>query len=129
VNGELVLLGTITVPGNADSSRRVRTFAEETLGTDHRLLGDIGLCLTEKFGNAVRHTASGKGGTVTVRLLAGGGVVRSEVTDDGAGGARPKSPEGAALLESGRGLFLLAALSRRWGYDEDGARTTVWAEY
>jgi anti-sigma regulatory factor (Ser/Thr protein kinase) len=129
VNSELVVLGTIIVPGNADFSRRVRVFVKETLGEGHPLLGDIGLCLTEKFSNAVRHTASGKGGTVTVRLLAGGGIVRSEVTDDGAGGARPEAPEGMSLLESGRGLFLLAALSRRWGYDANGARTTVWAEY
>ncbi|MBA9007565.1 ATP-binding protein [Thermomonospora cellulosilytica] len=129
MNGGLVVLGTLTVPGDAAHVRRVRAFAREVLGADHPLLGDIGLCLTEKFGNAVRHTASGRGGMVVVTLLGGDGLVRSEVTDDGAGGERPRRPGHGELAENGRGLLLVAALSRRWGYEADGVRTTVWAEY
>ncbi|WP_433323450.1 ATP-binding protein [Spirillospora sp. CA-294931] len=131
VNAEFTVLGTITLPGVGRSARYLRGFARDMIGADHPRLGDIGLCLTEKFANATVHTASGKGGLVTVSVCAARGVVRTEVTDDGAGGARPTLfvPPGEPFSEHGRGLLLLGALSDRWGYLEDGLRTTVWAEF
>jgi anti-sigma regulatory factor (Ser/Thr protein kinase) len=131
VNEELVVLGTITLPGVGSSAGHLRLFARDLLGLDHPRLDDIGLCLTEKFSNAIQHTASGSGGgRVTVTLAAGRGVVRTEVTDEGGGGRRPALPApGDHLPEHGRGLLLLNALSERWGYEPAGPGTTVWADF
>ncbi|MFC6936841.1 ATP-binding protein [Actinomadura yumaensis] len=111
------------------SAGYLRVFARDILGADHPRLDDIGLCLTEKFTNATLHTASGKGGWVTVTVRTGRGVVRTEVTDDGADGRRPCTRPGNGFSEHGRGLMLIDALAERWGYDEAGPRTTVWAEF
>ncbi|MDL4776560.1 MULTISPECIES: ATP-binding protein [Thermomonosporaceae] len=128
---ELSVLGSITLPGKGRSARYLRVFARDILGPAHPRLDDIGLCLTEKFTNATLHTASGQGGWVTVRVRGVHGLVRTEVTDDGADGRRPRSrpPEPDAFCERGRGLLLLSALADRWGFDEAGARTVVWAEF
>ncbi|MBO2449608.1 ATP-binding protein [Actinomadura barringtoniae] len=125
----LVVIGTITLLGESRSVRQLRQFAGDLLGADHPRLDDIQLCLTEKFGNAIRHSRSGEGGWVTVTLSAGSGVVRTEVTDDGGLGRPGITREVDPLTENGRGLMLLAALSERWGYDGDGEGVTVWAEF
>jgi anti-sigma regulatory factor (Ser/Thr protein kinase) len=69
----------------------------------------------ELFGNSVRHSRSGEpGGTVTVAVMAGGGVVRVEVADrSGPGVPRVRLAGGGA--EDGRGLRLVAGLAARWG--------------
>jgi hypothetical protein len=57
----------------------------------------------------------------------GGGVLRAEVTDDGADGTRPfvrTDPGG----ESGRGRHIVAALAKTSGHPPDGPGTTVWAD-
>ncbi|WP_157430605.1 ATP-binding protein [Actinomadura macra] len=79
---------------------------------------------SEVVGNASAHTASGDGGRVTVTLLTGGGLYRLAAADDGAGGRRPyvKAEDGA---EGGRGMRIVEALSRRWGFRADGYRTVV----
>jgi anti-sigma regulatory factor (Ser/Thr protein kinase) len=92
------------------------------------LLDDMALVVDEFAGNGIRHTASGRGGKIDVALWAGDGVLRAEVTDEGAGGARPVMRD-AADGESGRGLHIVAALAERWGHRADGARTTVWADF
>lgn len=129
VNDDLIVLGTITLPGVGRSAGYLRSFARDMLGPDHPRLDDIKVCLTEKFSNSIMHTASGRGGWVSITLAAGRGVVRTEVTDDGAGGARPLVPGEDTLGEHGRGLRLLDSLAVRWGFVEDGQRTTVWAEF
>jgi anti-sigma regulatory factor (Ser/Thr protein kinase) len=129
VTDGLVVIGTITLPGASRSVRHLRQFAGDLLGADHPRLDDIQLCLTEKFGNAIRHSRSGEGGWVTITLAAGSGVVRTEVTDDGGQGRPDMTRALDPLTENGRGLMLLAALSERWGYDEDAGGTTVWAEF
>jgi anti-sigma regulatory factor (Ser/Thr protein kinase) len=47
--------------------------------------------VNEAFTNGVEHTASGRGGRVTVAFVAAEGGIVAEVTDDGADGARPSS--------------------------------------
>jgi anti-sigma regulatory factor (Ser/Thr protein kinase) len=128
----MVLLGRITLPGVARSAGRGRAFLRETLDTDHPALPDLEVCVSELITNARCHTDSGRGGRIVVTLSAGAGVVRVEVTDDGADGARPRiraEDDGEDCGEHGRGMRIVEALSARWGFEEDGARTTVWAEF
>ncbi|MEU8342550.1 Anti-sigma regulatory factor (Ser/Thr protein kinase) [Actinomadura meyerae] len=131
--GELRLLAVLTLPGVERSVRHARLFLRDTLVPDHiapgdALLGDMALVLDEFACNGIRHTASGRGGKIHISLRAGDGVLRAEVTDEGAGGARPVLRD-AADGESGRGLLIVEALASRWGYRADGARTTVWADF
>jgi anti-sigma regulatory factor (Ser/Thr protein kinase) len=127
------LLGALTLPGIERSVPYARLFLRDTLVPGYlspgaELLADIALVVDELAGNGIRHTASGTGGKITIAVWAGPGAVRAEVTDDGAGGARPvvrTDPEG----ESGRGLHIVAALASRWGHRADGPGTTVWAEF
>jgi anti-sigma regulatory factor (Ser/Thr protein kinase) len=130
--GELRLLGVLTLPGVERSVRHARLFIRDTLVPEHvapgdELLDDMALVVDEFAGNGIRHTASGRGGKIHVALWAGRGVLRAEVSDDGAGGARPALRE--ADDESGRGLHIVDALASRWGHRPDGPRTTVWAEF
>ncbi len=110
-------------------------------------------CVSELCANAITHTASGQGGAFTVEVdLPRDGVARIAVTDDGgpslpvARSLDPLASDPAALdpaasdpaaldpaaldlmAEGGRGLALVAACTRRWGYAKDGPGLTVWAE-
>ncbi|MGI5169298.1 ATP-binding protein [Spirillospora sp. CA-253888] len=130
---DMNLLAALTLPGTARSVPHARSFLRDTLvpahlAPDDDLLDNMVLVVDEFAGNSIRHTASGQGGKFTVALWRGHGVLRAEVTDDGAGGARPilrPEPDG----ECGRGLHIVAALAVRWGHRAEGARTTVWAEF
>jgi anti-sigma regulatory factor (Ser/Thr protein kinase) len=129
----MALLAELTLPGVRWSAVYARRFLRDTLVPDHlgpgdEVLHDMVLVVDELVGNGIRHTASGCGGKITIMLRAGPGLLRAEVGDDGASGARPvlrEDPEG----ESGRGLHIVDALVLRWGYRPDGVRTTVWADF
>ncbi|MFD0536417.1 ATP-binding protein [Actinomadura luteofluorescens] len=122
MSGELVVLGAVTLPGVHRSVRNARRFLRDMLPPGHPGLDDLMTVGSETVCNAITHTASGDGGWVTVSLLAGEGVHRLEVADDGADGRRPrvKAEDGS---ESGRGMRVVEALSDRWGYRTDGDRT------
>ncbi|MGF0170522.1 ATP-binding protein [Streptomyces sp. Marseille-Q5077] len=79
------------------------------------------LLVSELATNAVRHSASRFGLT----LSAAHGILRCEVRD---GGCRVPVVLDAGASESGRGMFLVDALSRRWGCHQDGPGKTVWFE-
>jgi anti-sigma regulatory factor (Ser/Thr protein kinase) len=124
---EMTVLGEITLPGVEPSAARARRFMRETLGAGHPALDDVQVCTCELLNNGLRHTKSGQGGQINLKLGQAAGTLWVEVTDDGADGARPRlrSPNG----ESGRGLHIVDALAARWGYVPVGDRTTVWAEF
>ena len=123
-----IVLGAITVPGELRSMTYLRRFLRETAPSGHYDPDDVVLVGSELGGNAVAHTRTGKGGKLTVTLSRTNELLLLEVTDDGAGGARPYlKPESGG--ESGRGMRVVDALALRWGYRPDGDRTTVWAEF
>jgi anti-sigma regulatory factor (Ser/Thr protein kinase) len=125
---EMTVLGEITLPGVERSAGDARRFVRDLLGRDHPALADLLVSVCELLNNGLRHTRSGRGGgQIAVKLARAPGVIQVEVTDDGAGGARPRMrrPDG----ESGRGLHIVDALAVRWGYIPVGDRTTVWAEF
>ncbi|MEU5879235.1 ATP-binding protein [Spirillospora sp. NPDC047279] len=126
------VLAALTLPGVERSVGHARRFVEDTLVPDvcspgDELLDDVKLVVDELVGNSIRHTRSGDGGKVTIVLLEQHGILRPEVTDDGADGSphMVDDPDG----EGGRGLRIVDALADRWGYRESGRRTTVWAEF
>ncbi|TDQ54298.1 ATP-binding protein [Actinorugispora endophytica] len=87
------------------------------------VIGDALLLLSEPAANAVRH---GGGGAFHVRAFLGAAHLRVQVTSEGRNpfaveaattSATESGPPDLPRLdaESGRGLFLVAALAHRWG--------------
>ena len=79
------------------------------------------LLVSELATNALLHCAS----RFRLTLTAAHGILRCEVTDTGRRGPQVVEAGGA---ESGRGMFLVDALARRWGCHRDGPGKTVWFE-
>ncbi|MFI5749105.1 ATP-binding protein [Streptomyces sp. NPDC051644] len=83
------------------------------------LAQEVVLVVSELVTNAIEHGR----GTVRLRLSLTGGELLVEVIDGNPAPARLRPV--AADDEHGRGLFLVACLSRSWGVSEDGR--TTWA--
>ncbi len=119
---------SVTVAGRAERARVARAFVGGVLGPGHPCGADAALLVSELFGNSVRHSRSGAaGGTVTVAVSAGDGLVRVEVTDR-SGPEVPKLYSAGRDAEGGRGLQLVAGLAARWGWRQHGERTVTWFE-
>lgn len=87
---------------------------------------DVATVANELASNAVKHTASGRGGTFAVEIAAHESVVRVAVADLGA----PTSPRVIDDLaaENGRGLLLASGLSVRTGMHGGPTGRLVWAD-
>ncbi|MER7841527.1 SpoIIE family protein phosphatase [Streptomyces sp. NPDC096040] len=85
------------------------------------LVTPVELIVSELVTNAIRH-GDGPG---RLRLIQHR-VLTCEVSDTHTGRPRPRHPH--TLDEHGRGLFLIAQLSRRWGSRCAGDGKIVWAE-
>jgi anti-sigma regulatory factor (Ser/Thr protein kinase) len=125
---EAAVRESVTLAGRAERARVARTFTGEVLGRGHPC-GEVAVLLvSELFSNSLRHSESGApGGTVTITVTAGGGVVRVEVTDRSGPGV-PKLRPADRVAEGGRGLRLVAGLAARWGWRRRGGRTVTWFE-
>jgi anti-sigma regulatory factor (Ser/Thr protein kinase) len=106
-----------SAPGLARAAAR-RSFAGEL--TFERL-SELSLVITELVSNALVHGR----GQVVLRLQLDDGIVRGEVIDQGGGFEHEIRVRGADEL-GGRGLFLVEALTNRWGIHE--GTTHVWFE-
>ncbi|MFE3326988.1 ATP-binding protein [Streptomyces sp. NPDC059176] len=105
--------------------RRVRALAHELcLSLGDSSLSTIELLTGELVANAVEHTHEPCG--VCVRRTCGG--LRVEITDtaDSKIRVQPRTPPLDA--ESGRGLFLVAALASAWGTDPQEPGKKIWFE-
>jgi anti-sigma regulatory factor (Ser/Thr protein kinase) len=99
---------------------------------------DVIVVAVELVTNAIRHTASGRGGLVMVEVTWCGPVLRVAVADGGApdGPRLPArrawllaAPDGpAGLAECGRGLHLVRALATSTGVCGDPRGRLVWAD-
>jgi len=87
---------------------------------------DVISVATELGSNAVRHTASGRGGVFTVEVTWVDSLVRVAVADGGST-TRPHVIEDPAA-EEGRGLLLVRGLSVRTGVTGDHRGWLVWAD-
>lgn len=92
------------------------------------------LVVTELYTNALTHAASGlPGGGVEIEIRCLAGAVRVLLTDDGPHPDKPPSlplpgMEITPIEEHGRGLVLVADVSRHWGWTGVlGSPITVWA--
>ncbi|WP_424531193.1 ATP-binding protein [Sphaerisporangium viridialbum] len=123
-----VVLGALTIPGSAENVAEARRFVAKLLGADHRDTETSRLLLSELIGNSIRHSTSGRGGSVTVAVLDVGGALRIEVADGGAETVPCLCPKGE-LLESGRGMKLVDVMASRWGFTRDSrSSSTTWFE-
>jgi anti-sigma regulatory factor (Ser/Thr protein kinase) len=99
---------------------------------------DVIVVAVELVTNAIRHTASGRGGLVMVEVTWCGPVLRVAVADAGAPDG-PRLPAGRAglpagldgpawLAECGRGLHMVRALAASTGVCGDSRGRLVWAD-
>ena len=88
---------------------------------------DAALVISELLSNALQHAGPLPGSSIRVAWDLDGDSVRVSVSDGG-GPTQPEPGQPTLTTTGGRGLRIVARLSRRWGTlcDDDG--TTVWAE-
>ena len=116
-------------------------FTASSVGMARRLLvsdlADAGVCppavadaavvISELLSNSLRHGGPLPGSCLRVAWDLDAGSVRVCVSDGG-GATRPALGEPTPTATGGRGLRIVARLSRRWGTRCDDEGTTVWAE-
>ena len=123
-----VVRESVTLAGRAERARVARAFVGGVLGPGHPCGDDATVLVSELSGNSVRPSRSrAAGGTVTVAVSAGDGLVRVEVTDR-SGPEVPELHRAGRDAEGGRGLQLVAGLAARWGWRQHGERTVTWFE-
>jgi anti-sigma regulatory factor (Ser/Thr protein kinase) len=112
---------TATLPGTPAFVPLARRLVREALAGCPRA-DDLMLAVTELATNCIAHSASGQGGSFTVRLRARPCWARIEITDSGPADGEP-SPR------NGWGLALVADVTDRAAsvIQPDGCRT-AWAE-
>ena len=88
---------------------------------------DVALVISELLSNALRHAAPLPGSKIRVAWRFDADSVRVSVSDGGAPTV-PELGEPTHGATGGRGLRIVAKLSRRWGTSADDEGTTVWAE-
>ena len=88
---------------------------------------DAALVISELLSNALRHAGPLPGSGIRVAWDLDADSVRISVSDGG-GPSRPEFGEPTPTTTGGRGLRIVARLSRRWGTLCDDEGTTVWAE-
>jgi anti-sigma regulatory factor (Ser/Thr protein kinase) len=119
----------ITLPGEERAVATGRRFVRDVLGRRHPALDKVVLGVSELATNAIKHTSSGDGGQIMIRLAAVGQGVRAEVTNDGSTPPPRRRVRPDADAEDGRGLVILEALADACGVTEQAGRITVWAEF
>ncbi|MEP7019694.1 MAG: ATP-binding protein [Pseudonocardiales bacterium] len=117
--------GEIGLAGDPTSAREARAFLRMAL--QERvvavILHDALLLASEMVTNVIRHA----GTPLTLSIEIHRGYLRLTVTD----GALPfevKPGSGSTDAESGRGIAIIATLSRRWGVGKTPIGKSIWAE-
>lgn len=112
---------TVELPGVYASVPEARRQVRKVLGEGNH---DVELAVSELVTNALEHSDSGLGGSISLRLAVGADRARVEVTDAGSADSRPHLAESGPEDEDGRGLEIVRAVSTAWGV----SGTTVWCE-
>lgn len=122
-------LAQLQLPGHTPAVGQARQFVADMLGDGFPGLDDVLLLVSELVSNAVVHTASRDGGSVSLTLWVSRELVRVEVGDEG-GASEPRlADDGPAdVLTRGRGLRIVDALATKWGYGGDELGRVVWFE-
>ena len=113
----------LNLPPDMSAPGRARAAAKRHLAGEVSpdRLGELFLVISELVSNALVHGR----GQVVFRLQLDEGIVRGEVIDQGGGFEHEIRGRGLDDV-SGRGLFLVEALTNRWGVHE--GTTHVWFE-
>jgi anti-sigma regulatory factor (Ser/Thr protein kinase) len=114
----------LVVPGVERAVGHARRWLRDLVGADHPAFHDAAVCLCELLTNALRHTDSGRGGQMRVRLALAAEYIWAEVADDGCAATVPHLRPAAG--ESGRGLQIVDAYADAWGVEPRGAGHAVW---
>ncbi|MGW5367890.1 ATP-binding protein [Streptomyces sp. NPDC004011] len=111
------------LPNEPTAVRSARHLATRQLGVWRLepLMATIELIVSELVTNAVRHS----GGPIHLRLIQHD-TLTCEVSDTNTSHPHPQHP--GTLDEDGRGLALVAQLSRRWGSRSVSGGKVVWSE-
>jgi anti-sigma regulatory factor (Ser/Thr protein kinase) len=122
------LLGVITLSGKPESVAAAREFVRSVLGDAHPALDDARLLTSELFTNSAIHSDSRDGGDIRIAITGTPGrkTIRVGVIDKGA--ASKPYVRDAPDDVTGRGLFLVDALSDRWGVVDHECAREVWFE-
>jgi anti-sigma regulatory factor (Ser/Thr protein kinase) len=112
-------------PGEARELMAMRQFLAALL-PECPARDDVMSVATELASNALRHTASGRGGRFAAEIVWHASVLHVAVSDDGA----PSGPRivDDPLQENGRGLVLVRGLSQGFGSCGDHHGRLVWAD-
>ena len=124
------VLAQMWFPGHASAVGQARRFVASVVGDDFPGLDDVLVLVSEVASNAVKHTASGDGGSFGITVSATGGTVRVEVGDQG-GASEPRLTDEDGVgdaLTGGRGLLIVDTLAAKWGYGGDELGRVVWFE-
>jgi anti-sigma regulatory factor (Ser/Thr protein kinase) len=114
-------------PGQPEHVGQVRRFVLEALMSS-KYADDAALLASELATNAIRHTASNaQGGTFQVTVFWHSGAIIVAVTDQGAA-TIPALRSPGSLDSAGRGLSLVDAIARQWGFHGNRQSHTVWFE-
>jgi anti-sigma regulatory factor (Ser/Thr protein kinase) len=129
------LIGELELPRLPRSPGYARTAVDEWLGEDHPVGFDVRLVVSELVTNALRHSDLHTPDGIRLRLYDLAGSIRVEVQDPGATRTTPvmEAPRDDvenASREGGRGLFIVARCSTRWGVEYLSAPfgCMVWCE-
>jgi anti-sigma regulatory factor (Ser/Thr protein kinase) len=114
----------LVVPGIERAVGHVRQWLRDMVGLDHPVFHDAAVCMSELLTNALRHTDSGRGGQMRVRLAVTVEYLWAEVADDGCSATVPHIR--AAVGESGRGLQIVDSYANAWGVERRGPGHAVW---
>jgi serine/threonine-protein kinase RsbW len=87
---------------------------------------DAELVAAELLANAIRHARALPGNELLTRWRVDEGGIEIAVTDGGAPTA-PVPADPSPTEPGGRGLAIVESLSSRWGFENHGDGTTVWA--
>ncbi|MFE7587130.1 SpoIIE family protein phosphatase [Streptomyces gardneri] len=112
-----------TFPNSPESAGQARRSAVAQLaewGLAQDVIDDTALVVSELVTNSVRYAK----GPIQLRLIHDGSLV-CEVTDDSS--ASPHLRRALDTDENGRGLFITAHLTQRWGVRPSGRGKTLWA--
>jgi len=114
----------LNLPLDTSAARVARAAAKPYLAgkVSPRRLSDLTVVVSELVSNAIEHGR----GQIVFRLRLDEGTVYGEVIDQG-GGFEHKIRARATGEVRGRGLFMVAALTKRWGIHE--GTTHVWFEF
>lgn len=114
-----------TAPAHARrwTAQRLRELLPPATPSSSELIEDAVLCVSELVSNAIRAGCT----MLTLRLSCDTSTVRLSLIDDAPGQPVPRraGPDDIA----GRGLHIVEAVARRWGFSPIARGKEVWVEF